>query len=204
MQKVLAAVLTALLLLTGRPAAPAEAFHSADVTIGDTCFYALPALTEAEMEALWGPARETARYNLVQDELAETRYYDGVTVRCTFYEDEAGTHYWLGALAYTRPDLAYVRGVCVGDAMEGVLKSFRDDGDRAVRETAFGDAAVLYGTPQYGDAFGLIRYTGDAPAEILYQEDGLGVIFRLDEAGAVSGIEVLGPLSEIQERLRVE
>ena len=155
------------------------------------------------MEALWGPVRETERFHLAQEEQGEDRYYDGVTIRCTFYEDEAGTHYWLGALAYTRPDLAYVRGVRVGDTMETVLNTFRDNGERTPQETPYGLATILYGDPQHMQSFGIILYGDDSSVEIMYQEDGIGVIFTLDSEQKVSAIEALGPLSAIQERLRV-
>ncbi len=181
----------------------APELHEGDISIDGVCFYKLPALTEAELEALWGPVRETERFQLVQEEQEEVRYYDGVTIRCTFYEDEAGTHYWLGALAYTRPDLAYVRGVRVGDTMETVLNTFRDNGERATQETPYGLATILYGDPQHMQSFGIILYGDDSPVEIMYQEDGIGVIFTLDSEQKVSAIEVLGPLSAIQERLRV-
>ncbi len=42
----------------------APEFHEGDISIDGVCFYKLPALTEAELEALWGPVRETERFQL--------------------------------------------------------------------------------------------------------------------------------------------
>lgn len=180
------------------PSSAAE-FREEDLAVGGAAFSAL-ALSEAEMEALWGPVRETDRFYLVQEEQAEYRYYDGVTVCCTF--DGAGTYY-LGALACTRPEVCPVRGVDVGASLETVLAAFRDDGDRTMRETDFGPAAVLYGQPAYMQAFGFLRYEDGAPVEVMYQAGGMGVRFFLDAAQNVAAIELLGPLSAIREPLQV-
>lgn len=179
--------------------APAAEFREEDLAVGGAAFAWL-ALSEAEMEALWGPVRETDRFYLVQEEQAEYRCYDGVTVCCTF--DDVGTYY-LGALACTRPGTYPVRGVDVGASLEAVLAAFRDGGDRTVQETGFGSAAVLYGEPAYMQAFGIIRYENGAPTEVMYQAGGMGVRFFLDAAQTVAAIEILGPLSAIQQPLRV-
>lgn len=175
-----------------RAYSPAAEFQAADVTFAGGPFFDLPEVTEAQLEALYGPV-EAVTFS--EAERAEDRRYDGVTVRCAVYEDDDGVHRRLYGMAYTRPEMTLLRGVCVGDSMESALAVYRDDGDRTVQETALGPAAILYGDPAVTECFGLLRYAGGAPAEILYWAGEAGAACTLDGDGLVSQIEILGPLA---------
>ena len=54
--------------------------------------------------------------------------------------------------------------------------------------------AGLYGTPGHMQEFGILQYRVGRPYQLQYQEDGVGVILRLDDAAEVSEIEIIGGL----------
>ena len=174
----------------GAAANDAPAFCSRDVQFGGQPFFPIQPITAEALDAQFGPPASVTR-TPVHDWYWETRDYGGVTATVDTYGD-AGH---LAALTYRQPDLACLRDVRVGDSLAHVLAAYRNDAAALqVTETEYGPAAVLYGTPGHMQEFGILQYRGGRPYQLQYQEDGVGVIIRLDEAACVSEIEIIGGL----------
>lgn len=82
------------------------------------------------------------------------------------------------------------RGISVGDTMEYVLAQFRDDGKREIRAREDGSGhsyALLYGTYENMEPYGLLEYEADVPVAITYVQEDILITFEL-ENGLVSQI----------------
>ena len=102
----------------------------------------------------------------------------------------------MGEITYERTDLSYVRDIQVGDSLEKLLSTYRNEAWLYVPDEIEGEyyGVSLYGTPIHMGAFGLLEYRDGRPYDVMYQEGGAGVRFYLNEERTISSIELVGGL----------
>lgn len=166
-------------------------FSVEDPTFEEKPFFPTQRITAADLDTRFGQPIQIER-TPVQDFFWEERTYDGIKITLS----GADNYWYLGAISYQLPDLSYIRDLHVGDSLETVLASFPKEADLDFQQnTDLGFGIVLYGTPQHMQDFGILRYENGLPVDVMYQSEGVGVIFHLDENESVSCIEFIGGLS---------
>lgn len=120
--------------------------------------------------------------------------YDGITITCN-HDPEWGT-YEVAEIRYERTDLFYIRDIRVGDSLEKLLETFRNEAIAYAPEEIKGYyyGVALYGTAIHMGTFGVLEYQDDRPYDVMYQEDGVGVRFYLEEDCTIGSIEFFGGL----------
>ena len=101
----------------------------------------------------------------------------------------------IGEITYERTDLPYVRDIRVGDSLETLLSTYRNEEWLYVPDEIEGYYCVsLYGTPIHMGTFALLEYRDGRPYDVMYQEGGAGVRFYLDDNCTISSIQLFGGL----------
>ncbi|HIS64579.1 MAG TPA: RNA polymerase sigma factor [Candidatus Avoscillospira avistercoris] len=175
--------------------ADAPVFTLADVTFEDVPFSSWPETTPEELDQRFGPVEdvETVVVHEFDGSCWETRVYDGISITCNREAD--GTGYTIGEITYERTDLPYVRDIRVGDSLETLLSTYRNEAWLYVPDEIEGYYCVsLYGTPIHMGTFALLEYRDGRPYDVMYQEGGAGVRFYLDDNCTISSIELFGGL----------
>lgn len=175
--------------------ADAPVFTLADVTFEDVPFSSWPETTPEELDQRFGPVEdvETVVVHEFDGSCWETRVYDGISITCNREAD--GTGYTIGEITYERTDLPYVWDIRVGDSLETLLSTYRNEAWLYVPDEIEGYYCVsLYGTPIHMGTFALLEYRDGRPYDVMYQEGGAGVRFYLDDNCTISSIELFGGL----------
>lgn len=176
-----------------KPGKTAPAFTTEDMTFEGAPFFPTQEMTPEALDRRFGPVQDVVE-TPVHNFFWEKRVYDGITITCN-YDPEWGT-YEVAEIRYERTDLFYIRDIRVGDSLEKLLETFRNEAIAYAPEEIEGYyyGVALYGTAIHMGTFGVLEYQDDRPYDVMYQEDGVGVRFYLEEDCTIGSIEFFGGL----------